>query len=118
VEDGDGRGRVLGGDGAGVGAGAAAVAGGIGVAGRRHRDRALAGVAVIGGGSRGVVGAIDPGEIGERARGGGDVGGVEAGGVLAEGEGHVRAVVGVAQPAVDDVDRHGRVLGGYGDGVG
>src|SRR4029453_12395421 len=76
VGDVDHNGRVLGVDGNRVGAGSAGVAGGGGVARQGHRDRALAGKAVIGGEGRGEDQRVGRGGGGaDAAVGGGGVGG-------------------------------------------
>src|SRR6185436_295050 len=56
-------------------------------------------------------------EAAQGPAGGGEVRGVKTGHVLAEGEGHQRAVVAVREAGVDDVHRDGRVGGVDGHGV-
>ena len=93
----------------------------VGVAARRHRNRAGAGEAVSRGDRRGVMRGVDlvsepatsvrPAETWMSAS-------VKLRRRLAEREGHNRAGVAVVQRAVDDVDRDGRIDGVDRDGVG
>ena len=119
VDDVDRHRRVLRVDRDSVGAWAAEVEGRVGVAARRYRHRAGAGEAVVRGEGRRVDQRVGGGgEAGNRAVRRRDVARSKANRHLAEGEGDDRAVVAVAQRAVDDVDCHRRVLRVDRDSVG
>src|SRR4029079_364286 len=118
VDDVDDQRRVLGVDGDVVAAGAAEVEGDVGVAAGRDRDRAGAGEVVVGREGGGVDQRVGgDGQAADDAAGCRNVAGVKADRGFAEGEGDRRAVVAVAQRAVDDVDDQRRVLGVDGDVV-